>query len=524
VAGNRTKWLTLVAMTGALSMVLIDETVVSVALPSIQRDLNLSSTTLQWVVNAYLLVLAALVAVAGRLSDNLGRVRFFIAGVALFAGASATAGLATEAWHILASRSIQGIGAAMMIPSSQAIVTNTFPVEERGRAMGIYAGISMAFLALGPLLGGLLTEHLGWEYVFFVNLPVAAMTITLTLVAHPVGTRIPSAGRFDWLGTALIVPGLACSVFALMQSAAWGWTDPAVIGLLATGLILIAGFVLLEPRLKSPLVELSLFRSGNFAADSFVLFAVQFALMGVSVFGAIYSQDVLGFSPAEAGLALLPLTIPILLLAMRAGKLYDRVGARAPVTFGTAAAAAAFFGLAFVVLELDYWYLVPFYVVLGIGIPFIMTPGNTDGMNAAPAALRGQASGLLQTVRQVGGTIGIAILTSVILSVYHGDLDKRLTTSGVPSSEVDTIERSLAESPSDQSVYGSLPPQEVEAIREDTRKAYATGLRAAYFGLAVFLVLACGVAFAKLRRVQYHDDPVPAHPLAAHASDARAAP
>ncbi len=525
MAGDRKKWLTLVAMTGALSMVLIDETVVSVALPSIQRDLDLSSTTLQWVVNAYLLVLAALVAVAGRLSDNLGRVRFFIAGVALFAVASATAGFATEAWHILLSRSVQGIGAAMMIPSSQALVTIAFPVEERGKAMGIYAGISLAFLALGPLIGGALTEHLGWEFVLFVNLPVAAMTIGLTVVARPAGARVPAAGHFDWLGTLILVTGLAASVFALMQSSAWGWTDPTVVGLLAAGVVLVIAFVGFELRRPNPLVDLSLFRSGNFAGDSFVLFVVQFALMGVSVFGAIYSQDVLGFSPVEAGLALLPVTIPLLLLAIYAGKLYDRTGARGLVAFGTAATAAAFFGLAFVVLELDYWYLVPFYVVLGIGISFIMTPANTDGMNASPASLRGQASGLLQTVRQVGGTVGIAVLTSVILSVFHSTLDTKLADQGVPQSQVDEIRRSLTEASTDKSVYGELSPQQVAVIRDDARESFATGLRDAYFGLAALLALACAVALTVLRRLVYTDQsPVPTHPLAAHASEARAAP
>ena len=524
MAGDRKKWLTLVAMTGALSMVLIDETVVSVALPSIQRSLDLSSTTLQWVVNAYLLVLASLVAVAGRLSDNLGRVRFFITGVALFVAASATGGFATEGWHLLASRSVQGIGAAMMIPSSQAIVTNAFPLKERGRAMGIYAGISLAFLALGPLIGGALTEHLGWEYVFFVNLPIAAMTIVLTLAARPEGARIPMAGAFDWLGTVVLVAGLAGAVYALMQSSAWGWGDPTVLALLAAGVMLVIAFVVIELRRANPLVDLSLFRSGNFAADSFVLFVVQFALMGVSVFGAIYSQDVLGFSPIEAGLALLPMTIPVLLLAMYAGKLYDRKGARGPVAFGTAAAAIAFFGLAFAVMELDYWYLVPFYVVLGIGIPFIMTPGNTDGMNASPAALRGQASGLLQTVRQVGGTVGIALMTSVILSIFHSTLDTRLTASGVPPSQVDEIERSLTESTGDKSVYGSLTPQQVDVIRQDTRESFATGLRVAYFGLAALLAFACAVALKVLRRLQFKEDPVQTHPLAAHASDAPAKP
>lgn len=521
VGASRGKYLTLVAMTGALSMILIDETVVSVALPSIQRDLDLSGTSLQWVMNAYLLTIAALVAVAGRLSDNLGRVRTFVIGVIIFVVCSALAGLSTEGWHIISMRAAQGVGAALMIPSSQAVVTSAFPVRERGRAMGIYAGISLAFLALGPLIGGFLTEQFGWEWVFFINVPVGVATIFMTFVARPVGTRIPSTGRFDWIGAVLLVAGLSALVFGLMQSSAWGWSDPAVFLSVAGGAIAVALFVLVELRVAAPLIELSLFRSGNFTGDSVVLFVVQFALMGISVFGSIYSQDVLGFSPIEAGLALLPMTIPLLILAPRVGKLYDRLGPRGLVTGGCVAAAAGFAASAALVVDFDYWRLVPGYAVLGAGIAFIMTPSNTDGMNAAPADLRGQASGLIQSVRQVGGTLGIAVLSSVILTLFRSGIADRLDVS---ESEARTIERTLSEVQSGQTpeTLKNVPQGTIDQVIDAFKDSFASSLRVAYVIVAIVLALSAAFALAVLRRLRFSDQggtepAVETHPLAAHA-------
>lgn len=520
VAPSRNKYLTLVAMTGALSMILIDETVVSVALPSIQRDLDLSSTALQWVMNAYLLVIAALVAVAGRVSDNLGRVRTFLIGVAIFAICSMLGGLSTEGWHLISMRAVQGVGAALMIPSSQAIVTSAFPVSERGRAMGIYAGISLAFLALGPLIGGVLTEHFGWEWVFFVNVPVAIGTIALTLVARPAGQRVPSTGRFDWLGAVLLVGGLTGAVFGLMQSSSWGWSDPGVLVPLVGGVIAVALFVVVELRVAAPLIDLGIFRSGNFAADSVVLFVVQFALMGISVFGSIYSQDVLGFSPVEAGLALLPMTIPLLIFAPQVGKLYDRLGPRGLVTGGCLGAAVGFALSATLVVDLDYWRLVPGYVLLGIGIAFIMTPSNTDGMNAAPAALRGQASGVIQSVRQIGGTLGIAVLSSVIFTRFRSGVAERL---GISTDQAKQLDRTLSEAQAGQvpKSVADASPSEIDKVLDAFKDSFASSLRVAYFIVTIALVLGALLAFLVLRKLRFSEaggtEPVATHPLAAHA-------
>jgi EmrB/QacA subfamily drug resistance transporter len=402
-------------MTGALSMIMLDQTVVSVALPTMERDLGLSATAVQWVVNAYLLSLAALVAVGGRLGDLFGQVRLFKLGALVFILASAGCGLAQADWQILAARAIQGAGAAAMVPATGAILMATFPVAERGRANGIYAGVSMIFLALGPLVGGFLTEEVTWRAVFWVNLPVG---VVMLAAAHTtLRSEIRAGGRMDWVGFFLLVPGLTALVLGLMQGEEWGWSSALVLSLLIGGAALLAMFGFVEPRVRQALVELRLFRSRNYTVNSVVLGLVQFGLTGLTVYGAIWSQSVLGFSPITAGLALLPLTIPVLVVAPFAGRIYDRVGPRWLVASGAFLIGASFIWGGIVLDQISYAWIWPGYVALGAGIGLVMTPAMTDALNSAAPALRGQASGVLQTVRQVGGTVGLAIMGTIVVSI-----------------------------------------------------------------------------------------------------------
>lgn len=329
------RWWILITMTGSLSMMLIDQTVVSVALPTMQRDLDLTTTGVQWVVNAYLLSIAVFVALGGRAGDILGNVRIFRLGALMFVVSSAACGFAQSETWIIVARALQGIGAAMMTPASGAIVINSFGPGERGRAMGVYAGVSMLFLALGPLIGGLLVQSVSWRAVFFVNLPVGIAMLALAQVT--MRPDRPQGGRVDWVGAPLIVFGIGALVLALMQSRAWGWGSTAVIGLLVAAAVLIPATIAWELRQREPLVQLRLFANSNFRGDNVALAAIQFAITGVSVFGAIWVQDVLGFDAIEAGLSLLPLTIPLLLIAPRIGVVYDRIGPRLPVAAGAAA-------------------------------------------------------------------------------------------------------------------------------------------------------------------------------------------
>jgi EmrB/QacA subfamily drug resistance transporter len=313
------KWWVLGAMTLSLSIVLIDQTVVGVALPAIQRDLDTSQTELQWVVNAYLLALAVFVAICGRLGDMRGHGLLFKLGGLVFVAASAVCGLATSDTMLLAARAAQGIGAALMVPASGALVINAFEPQQRGRAMGIYAGISMIFLAMGPLVGGALTDWVTWRAVFFINLPLGLVMILLAQISlRP--ENPDRSQRMDWAGFFLIAVGVAALVLGLMQSEVWGWGSPATIALLAIGGVLLPLAVVVELRAKYPLIEFRLFRSRNFTADTIVLTLTEFALIGLTIFGSLWVQDVLGFSPILAGVSLLPALLPLIVIAPLTGR------------------------------------------------------------------------------------------------------------------------------------------------------------------------------------------------------------
>ncbi|HKG38613.1 MAG TPA: MFS transporter [Conexibacter sp.] len=499
------RWWILGTMTGSLSMILIDQTVVAVALPTIQRDLHMSTVGLQWIVNAYLLTLAAFVALGGRIGDLIGNARAFRIGALVFIGASAACGLAqSEAW-IITARAVQGLGAALMTPATGALVANAFAPHERGRAMGIYAGVSMGFLALGPLIGGLLTQGVSWRAVFFINLPVGLAMLAAAHVTLP--DTPPRPGRIDWGGAPLLVLGLGSLVLGLMQSRPWGWDSPATIGLLAASAVLLPLTVWWELRQREPLVQLRLFGNRNFCADNVVLAAVQFALTGVAVFGALWVQNVLGFSPIVAGLSLLPLTLPVLIIAPRAGSLYDRIGPRAPVTIGCTLVAGALLWAALVLHHRDYGWLVPGYVLMGIGLGVMMTPANADAMNAVMPDMRSQASGVLQTVRMVGATIGVAVMGTVVANGQNRRIaDVVETRLGVPPRDVDVIERAINEAAASGASTHDLPRSLLQLL-SPLLDAVTAAVASAFAVSAGVMAIAAIVALALLRHRRAADDP-----------------
>jgi EmrB/QacA subfamily drug resistance transporter len=503
------KWWICGTMTLALSMILIDQTVVSVALPSIQRDLDTSQTALQWVVNAYLLAIAAFVAVGGRVADILGTDRIFKLGAGVFVAASAACGLADSEATLLVARAVEGLGAALMIPATGAIVINAFEPRERGRAMGVYAGVSMVFLALGPLLGGILTQDVSWRAVFWINVPIGVVMLVLAHLTVPRAPRVPGA-RLDWVGTLLLVPALTALVLALMQSQEWGWGSLAIIALFAAAAVLLLAFVLVEPHIRHALIELRLFRSRNFSGDGFVLFCIEFALIGLTVFGALWVQNVLAFTPIEAGLSLLPLTLPLLVLAPLVGRLYDKVGPRALVGGGCALVAAALAWSAAVLHQVSYGSLIPAYVAMGVGIGMIMSPANTDSLNSAPPAERGEASGVIQTLRQVGGAVGLAVMGTVVANVQQSHIDAFVASDPKAGpGQAAEIERVLSESAGAQAAAREhISPNVVSAAHDALTAATSTS----YYVAAGVMGFTAVVAVAVLRHVRAADAPPPEHP------------
>lgn len=434
-SGNR--WLTLFAMTGALSMIMLDQTVVTVALPSMTRDLGLSSSGQQWVVNAYVLAMAACVALGGKLGDRLGPVTCFRVGVIVFFGASVFCGIAPtggggELW-ILAARAAQGIGAALMMPVSAKIVMDAFPISDRGRAMAVYAGVSQIFLAIGPLIGGALTEWISWRAVFWLNVPVGVLALVLVAIARPANLRDRDA-HVSVGAAALLVTGLLLTVLAIQQGSTWHWSSPATLIPLVIGLLLTTVFVVTQWRSATPLVAVRLFARRAFTANLVILGLVQFSLLAAILFSTLYLQDLLHMSPMKAGVAALPLILPITVGAQLGGRWYDRRGNRPPVITGLTIATIGMACWTLSLPHLDYKWQVPGMIITGFGLGLVFSPTNTDALSRVSQAERSQASGIVQTIRQLGGTLGVAIIGSVVLGIEH-----QVTRTPIPQHAADAI-------------------------------------------------------------------------------------
>lgn len=407
------RWLVLLAMTGSLAMILLDVTVVGVSLPSITSSFDLSLSERQWVMNAYTLTMASLIALCGRFADSLGRVRAFVIGMLLFTAASVVCGMAVSPTMLIVGRALQGLGAALMQPASSSIVIGSFAPGERGKAMGVYVGIPMLFLTLGPLIGGLLSQHVGWRSVFYLNLPIAAFALIMTAIVRPDnGARM--RGRVDPLGVLLYLLGLPALVFGIQQGVEWGWETPAVLVPLIGGLILCVLFVATEWKRAHPLVAVQLFRDRGFLGDALVLFCSQFAMTGQVIFMSDYFQGTLGFSQTQAGAALLPMMLPTLVIVHVAGRIYDRRGARMPILLGTALATLGLCVEAVSVGFASYPAIACGLILFGFGVGFLMSPANTDALSRVGADRRAQASGLLGTMRQVAASTGIAIVGAAV--------------------------------------------------------------------------------------------------------------
>ncbi len=420
------------AMALGFTMTLIDAIVVSVALSTIQRDLHLSGTERSWVVNAYLLALAVTVEAAGKFGDVLGRKRVFLVGLTIFTGTSAICGLATDGTTLLLACAVEGIGSALMTPTSQALVSSAFSRNGRGQALDIYSGISAMGITLGPLLGGILTTFLNWRWIFYINLPIGVLTLLLTLYANPQEEYMQQAEHVDWPGLASLVCGLSAVIIALMQGSIWGWNSALFLFVCGTGLIILVFFTIIELRVPQPLLDVRLFENRNFLGDNLVMFLVRFALFGLSVYLPIFLQNVLGFSTFVAGLATLPATLLLFLAAPRAGKLYDKAGARLLLTLGTSGTALSFLWLSLVAFPAQsYLLMLPALLLCGCGIACATGPALTDAMNATPLTMRGQTAGTLGTVQQVGGAVGVAVITSIVSSLTSSKLLQNLSGLGV---------------------------------------------------------------------------------------------
>jgi EmrB/QacA subfamily drug resistance transporter len=428
------KWWTLGAMCFALFMIMLDNTVVNVALPSIQRDLDASISGLEWTINGYTLSFAVLLATGGRLGDIFGRRLVFLIGVVVFALSSATAGLAPNETALVVSRAAQGVGAALMMPGTLSIVTDAFPPHERGKAMGTWAGVSALALAVGPVLGGFLTEHVSWRAIFYLNLPVAIGAVLATLFAVR-ESRDTTVGReVDYLGVVTLTAGLTALVLALVEGNAWGWGSTEIVGLLVGAAVGLVAFVAVELRVRAPMVEFRFFTHRNFVGAVAVALVISFAMLGVFFFLAIYMQNILGYSPLEAGVRFLPSTLMIVGVAPVSGRLADRFGPRWLIVAGLLVVALSLYTFTNIAVDSSYGELLPGFVLLGVGIAMTMSPMTSAAMNAVAVEKAGIASGVLSMFRMVGGSLGVAVTGAI----FQGVVGSSFETAG-PQAFVDGL-------------------------------------------------------------------------------------
>lgn len=417
--GERTrKYLILGAMSGVLGLVVFDETVVGVALPTIQADLAMSQVESHWVVNAYLLTFTCFVALAGRLGDMFGRHHVFLFGIAIFGLASLAAGIVQNGAGLIGARAVQGVGAAIVFPAAFAIVTSLFTAEERGMAFGVQTTVGGVFMAMGPLVGGVFVQTLSWRWIFLINLPVvvAIGAVVATAWIASDSDRQPAQSekeKFDLPGLATLLLGVTALTVALMQGSDWGWDNRVIVTLLVVGVAGTAAFVFVEVNSRQPLIDIGLFRIPAFAGGVTVFFMFQFDKIIVFIFVPLYLQQQLNLSPIEAGLPLVIAILPTLVTSLVAGRSADRFGSRRPTAAGLLLNGSALMLLGAAAAIESYAMVVGALIVWGTVLPFASVVPRRSLMSAVPQSHQGQASGVNLTVQMMGGTIGMAICTIV---------------------------------------------------------------------------------------------------------------
>jgi EmrB/QacA subfamily drug resistance transporter len=495
------KWWTLIAVSVAIFMLLLDITVVNVALPDIQRSLHSSFQDLQWVVDAYSLTLAAFLLTAGSLADRLGRRLVFATGLAVFTASSVVCGLSSTAMMLNLARAVQGIGGAMMFATSLALIAQAFQGRDRGTAFGVFGAVTGAAVAVGPLVGGIITDAIGWEWIFFVNLPIGLVAIALTLTRVK-ESRDPNASSIDWLGLVTFSGSLFLLVFALVRGNDAGWGSTQIVAMLSTSLILILLFILVELRQERPMLDLGLFRRPAFVGANAVAFAISASIFSMFLYLTLYIQNVLGYGPLQAGLRFLPITLLSFFVAPIAGRLTVRVPVRLLLGTGLLLISAGLLSMTAVDATSGWTALVPGFVLAGAGIGLVNPPLASAAIGVVPVERSGMASGINSTFRQVGIATGIAGLGAVFQHSVTQHTTTALARSGHAAGVVAASHGHLAtllQSGEIARVAGTVPKVTFNALISAYHVGFTDALTEILIIAAMIALTGSVLAFALVR-------------------------
>lgn len=472
-------------------MAFIDGTVVNVALPALQKDLHATVADVQWVIEAYSLLLSALLLVGGSLGDHYGRRRVFLIGVALFAAASAWCGMAGDIRQLVMARAVQGFGAALLVPGSLAIISSSFRAEDRGRAIGTWSGFSAITAAIGPVLGGWLIDRFSWRAAFFINIPLAIVVIVLSMWRVPESAG-GAKGPLDWLGAALIAATLGTLVYGLIESSRLGFGHPAILASLLISCGCFVLFLVVEHRIANPMLPLDLFRSRVFTGTNLLTLFLYAALGGTLFFLPLNLIQVQQYTPTAAGGALLPFILIIFLLSRWSGGLVHRYGAKLPLVIGPIIAAAGFILFVPPSVGGSYWQtFFPALVVLGTGMAVTVAPLTTTVMNSVTETRAGIASGINNAVSRTAGLLAVAVLGIVMLQTFNHALDARLLHLSFPPYAQKLIDQERSK----------LAGADISSIPPDLRVLSRTAIDASFisaFRLVMFVGAGLAVASATI--------------------------
>ncbi len=482
------RWWTLVVIAISVLIVVIDSTIVNIALPTLQRELGTTQAELQWIIGAYIMTFAALMLTMGSLGDRFGRARMLQLGIVIFACASAGAAFADSGIQLIVWRIIMGIGGSMILPATLAILTNVFPREERGKAIGVWAGLNGIGIALGPILGGLIIEELQWNWIFLINLPIAAVALGAGWFLIP-DSRDPKPKRLDFPGTMLSIGALSCLTYGLIQGGNASWTDMDVIGTLIGSMALIALFILWERHTGDPMLEIGFFRSRRFSAGVGAISMMSLALIGLTFALTLYMQFVKGYGPLDTGLRFVPLAMGIFIGAGSADKIVSRIGTARTIGFGFIGTATIGALASLWQMDTAYWQIGVTLFGLGFSLGYIAAPATDAVMGALPEARAGIGSAMNTVSRLVAGSIGVAALGAMLSSIYSSSFEKVASTiEGLPSSIMEAASDSVGAA---VTIAGDLSPSVGNALAHAAKDSFMDGWEVMAFftcGLSVIAV------------------------------------